>query len=182
MSMTKQLPSLIKPTLSIVALLVVGFAIYYIGTIAASIPSFPPPPTWLDHAAQYVIDEILPLVYWLLFGISILDWDILRWQRKNPESPAARWNRRFYLVKAIFLWLVLSVGRTLLQEWRIVGYATGVLVVALTGLILLGEFGYTYLWPVWKCRGGRCVKPDLPLLDAATLGPTRNDQSRLNST
>lgn len=135
-------------------------------------PEPPPPPDWLNRLAVDVLEWLAPKLYWLLFVAFLVIWGVLNWQRIVGESAAARWNRRLYLVMWL-LWLTLAVGRTVFQEWLVVGYALIVVLIAIVSLGAVLAVLATYAVPLWRCRGGRCEVPTAPAVDGMILPHAR---------
>lgn len=129
---------------------------------AGPLPDASAPPDWLDRLALNTIRHVLPVIYWAGGIVILAGYEVLRWQRNDPETAAATWNRRLKLSLAVML-LLLAVGETVLKEWRLVGYAAAFLVF--TGVIF--AFGIalvtTYVAPVVRCWNGRCDVVPPPL-------------------
>lgn len=146
-----------------------GVAVAVLGTALAlggvgPLPDESAPPAWLQGLAVDVIREIAPTLYWAGAIVLLGVWEVLRWQRRTPESQAARWLRVLVLSFAL-LFFMLACGRTVLRSWLQVGFAFGLAVTVLAifgmGLALV----VTYLVPVARCWNGGCLEGELPRLE-----------------
>jgi len=120
-----------------------------------------PPASWNAFATNYT-RRVLPILYWFGAVALLTSYAILLWQRNPDETHAARWNRRLALAFGLLL-LTLATGRSVLQDWLVVGFAVGVTLVIAASFALGIAFVASYAYPVWMCRGGRCeVVPEVP--------------------
>jgi hypothetical protein len=131
-----------------------------VGGIAYGPDPTSPPASW-DRFARDWTRTVLPVLYWVGGVVMLAAYQILHWQRSTPESAAARWNRRKTLSLSITL-LTLAVGQTVLRDWQAVGFAAAVTLL-LGVLFALGvALTVTYVVPIVRCRGGRCVAETEP--------------------
>lgn len=138
--------------------------------------TYPLPPDWLLTLASSFIRHAAPWLYWLLAVTHLLIWWVLRWQRRSPETMAARWFRVFLFSK-MWLWLSLALGRTVFREWLPVGFALVTVYIAIASLGTLFALMVSYAVPAWRCRGGRC-EPDAHPIDEMMAASQYRDGER----
>jgi hypothetical protein len=137
--------------------------------LAFTRPALSHPPAWLDRLARGFVREVFPPLFWGLAVACLGGWEVLRWQRRSPETKAARWIRRLILALGV-LCLVLAAGQTVLHRWNAVGFAVATLFLAVATYGFIAALVWTYGYPAWRCRGGRCVTV-APPVDAGAILP-----------
>jgi hypothetical protein len=137
--------------------------------VSPSKPGVPNPPPWVETASAWFLMHAAEPVYWILAVTSFAVWGVLRWQRRRPETAAARSFRAFLLAKG-WLWLVLAVTRWIAPLWRLPLYGLVVVWILATTVWVLSALVWVYVIPVF-----RGTPPPQSPLEAVLPEPKRWD-------